>query len=692
MSNLESLSTEELLRIAQRGQKPAPSGPASFDERFGAGPMASQSDPMEMLSTEQLIKIAQSKPTKGESAFLGGIKGMTANYIDEISAGLNAGYDKITGQDDLGSAYDRHLGSARTKLRAAEKENPKSFLAGQVGGSVLPAFALPGAGAGNLMAQTARAGAIGLGYGAAAGFGEGEGLSDRINKAETGAVIGGVTGLAAPGVIEGVKFATRPFVNAAKGLFPERLATKQVSDAIGRDRAAGRAGMTPDELRAAQAAEKPVVAADLGGETTRALARSAANTSPEARSALGGVVEDRFRGQSGRVAEAVGAESRLAGIAPEDVPAVLKERAKEVNSPAYRELFNKNRNIVFDEEIEAISQAPAVQQAIKDAVSVGNNRAVAEKLPPIDPNYRNLQFWNEVYKNLRDRANNLYRAGEGGAADPISNLSKQLRSRLDHVAPEYAKVRGNAKAFFDAEDAFEAGTKFAKSSPDSMKFTDAAKNLSGMKEGEKELFREAYLLALKDKASKIPDTRDVTKALFNSPADRQRAELALGVDSVKRLTSELQVERAMDALRGALGNSTTARQLNEQGMAGLGNIARHAAESGAAGAVGGALAGLYTGDWSPKTLGLGALGGAALRAGASKIDAQVAKRVGELLASNDPQKINLLIQSAAKSPRYMEALRDLTINLATVNAPRATQKMFSRGAMPSLASEGETDK
>src|SRR5688500_3366116 len=40
---------------------------------------------------------------------------------------------------------------------------------------------------------------------------------------------------------------------------------------------------------------------DIGGDTTRALARSAANTSPEGRTALNRAIDDRFEGQSGRL-------------------------------------------------------------------------------------------------------------------------------------------------------------------------------------------------------------------------------------------------------------------------------------------------------------------------------------------------------------------------------------------------------
>ena len=88
--------------------------------------------------------------------------------------------------------------------------------------------------------------------------------------------------------------------------------------------------------------------------------------------------------------------------------------------------------------------------------------------------------------------------------------------------------------------------------------------------------------------------------------------VALDVDSAARAL------RLADQLRGAMGNSTTARQLMELGIGGAGGFA-------------------LTGDWQ------GALTGAALAKGTrymgERVDSQVMEQVARLLTSDSPQAL-----------------------------------------------------
>ena len=111
--------------------------------------------------------------------------------------------------------------------------------------------------------------------------------------------------------------------------------------------------------------------------------------------------------------------------------------------------------------------------------------------------------------------------------------------------------------------------------------------------------------------------------------------------------------------RGALGNSTTARQLMELGLAG-----------------GGGLGWAATGD--PRYMAWGAAAGLA-RAGArianAKVDERVMKKVAEMLISEDPAVIEKAIRQAAFSPQY----------LAAVEAISEAAGRLSRAAPPALA-------
>ena len=95
----------------------------------------------------------------------------------------------------------------------------------------------------------------------------------------------------------------------------------------------------------------------------------------------------------------------------------------------------------------------------------------------------------------------------------------------------------------------------------------------------------------------------------------------------------------MDALRGAFGNSTTARQLIESGVIGGGTW-------------------WYTGDFN-KGIAAAALTSGARMAG-KKIDGNVMTKTAEMLLSNDPKLIARAVQNATMSPQHMAALEALT--------------------------------
>ena len=182
-----------------------------------------------------------------------------------------------------------------------------------------------------------------------------------------------------------------------------------------------------DDFAAASRNGQPIMNADRGGETTRALARAAANQSPEARGVMERATSDRFNEQSSRIGRLI---SRVTGGKTDDLMQVdaIRDAAAAANRPAYQlaESMPAAQNM-WNDGFAQLMQAPAMQQAARQATTRGANRAAVEGFTPIrnpfaiGPDGRmglagnarpTLQFWNQVKRNLDGMIGKAQRAGD----------------------------------------------------------------------------------------------------------------------------------------------------------------------------------------------------------------------------------------------------------------------------------------
>jgi hypothetical protein len=593
-------------------------------------------------------------PSRGKSALLGAFQGATFNFGDEIASGVNAGLDYVTGQapNGIGAAYDSRLADARRQMQEAETTNPGSFLAGQLGGGIATIPFTP------MRAGVAGGLATGALYGGLSGAGAGEGVGGRLAGAGIGAGVGGALGAAAPVVIGGIGSAARGIGNAVSNatgvvrgaLNPEAEAGRRVVGALARDARIGGSQMDDVGLAAAQAAGQPVRVADMGGETTRALARSAANTSPEGKAALGRLTNDRFETQGNRVVEFV---QRLAGTKG-DAGARregLQAAAKAANRGAYARAYAEGASGIWDATLQRLAQAPALMKEIRDAVRRSANKAASQGFRPVQNPFveteaglamkpgmtPSLQFWDVVKQGLDDQIEALGRAGAKSERADLIALRNSLRQHLDDLVPSYSAARRGAAAAFGAEDALEAGQKFISSS---MSNHDARRALAKMSGPERALFGEGFAASLIEQVQRTGDRRNVINQIWGTARARERIEIALGKTKAAELEMFVRVENIMDMLRGAVsGNSTTVQQLAAMGLAG------------------GATYSGFKGDASASNFAMGAAIGAILKRGSMHIDGAVAQRVAEMLASESPELVRKASAIVAKSKTLAEGIR-----------------------------------
>lgn len=649
-------------------------------------------------------EIGKEKPAdKGvvNAAMRGAAQGLSANFYDELKGIAAAGgaedgptfpdgtrregIDHVImglakywfGDKDAENKYNEVVGRERALNKEAEDQHPIANTVGNIAGSMaIPLGA--GMGAATLPGRMAVGAGVGAGIGALSGAGEGVGAGDRTGKAITGGALGAALGGVAPAVVEGViqggRVVAQPVVNAVRGAInPENEAARRVTTAIQRDmqqdpNAINR--LNPTEFANSVHGGGPARIMDIGGETTRGLARSAANTSPEGRTALTQSINDAYEGQSPRIINWLNNTFHYPNA--EAQQRALDQAARNVNRPAYARAYQQGSGGIWSQELEQFAQAPIVQDAIRQASLTGANDAARRGFQPVRSPFTfengrmtlradadgnralpNLQFWDIVKRNL----------DANGSADARS-FARALRDHLDDVVPSYREARAGAAHFFGAGDALEAGQNFVSSK---MANGEARRALAQMNPTERQLFQDGFVSRFIQHLGEIGDRRNVLNSIAQSPAARERLSIALGPQRAAELEAQLRVEGIIDLARNAVtGNSTTARQLAELGFA------------GGAGSLG--VHGAY--NQSPGELTASAVAGALL-AGRKGIDQRVARQVAEMLVSNDPRRLLQGVRLLARNGNMMESLRSVDKRIAAIGG-----EQVPHASIPALQAAG----
>lgn len=639
------------------------------------------------------VSMDMTKADRGamDAAARGAAQGLSANFYDELRGLVEANgaspkdpasiYNLIggavkywTGQPEAVKAYDEATTRERAETKTAEDQHPVASIAGNVAGAIaLPLGA--SASAATLPGRMATGAAVGAGLGGLSGVGEGNGVVDSLSRGATGAAIGGALGGVAPAAIEGVIRGTRaaagPIANTLRGIRnPEDEAARRVATSIQRDiqadpSAASR--LTPQEFAGSLQQGGPATIMDLGGETTRALARSAANTSPEGRAALSRTINDRFEGQSDRV---TGWLRNTFHFPDANAQAqALTDVAKSVNRPAYAKAYAEGRAGIWDDQLSELSQAPVVQDAVSAALKQAQNKSASGALNAatserwVNNGKPTLEFWDLVKRQIDQDINVAKRAGKTEDVGTLTEVKNVIVSKLDEAVPSYAKARAGAAQFFDAQDSLEAGKNYVTKN---VANSDVRRALAQMTPTERQLFQDGFVSEFIANINRVGDRRSVLNKIAESPAAREKLNIALGKDKAAELEAGLRVEGIMDMARNAVqGNSTTARQLAELGLAG-----------GAYGFSGGGMNPFS----DPGAVMNAALAYGALK-GKNKINENVSRKVAEMLTSSDPAKLLQGIRVVTRNQNLFNSLRSADKGLARVGGEQS-------GGIPALQAAG----
>lgn len=482
------------------------------------------------------------------------------------------------------------------------------------------------------------------------------GLGGAFAPGVPSAIIGGAAATA--------KAVASPITNVVRGgVAPEAEAARRVATAY-RDtvsetpaarniqRMTGVDQLTPEALQSLAANQLQERAAghggpslgaetrlmDITGERGRALARSASNVSPEARDTIAGVIRPRFESQGQRagsfVEELAGGD--LAGRSRD----ALEEMAYTARAPFYEAAFREGDQGIMTPALQRLAQAPAVRDAMNRTGDELLNKHAAGRLMTTahGPDGPTLEYWDQVKRLLNDQFNRLSRQGRTSEAANIAGITDRLVAELDRNVGSYAQARGVSMGLFRANNALDAGENFAAAH---IPNEAAHRALRDMSPQERELFRQGFSSRKLEQINATGDRRNLVSLLASSSAEREKWQTALGPIPARQLEAFLHSESLMDLSRTAVsGNSTTARQFMELGLA------------GGTGALISGFDPTNPAGWIAAVLtkyGAHRVGGA--------VDARVAQQVANMLVSRDPAVMRRGLSLAASNRPILEAMR-----------------------------------
>lgn len=510
----------------------------------------------------------------------------TFGFADEIAAGLNSLPALIT-DEDYSTAYARNLAAER----ARDKTGGVERVAGQVGGGLATAFAMPATAAARLPAVIRYPGAGAL-YGGAYGLGSGEGgTQQRTQSAATGAAVGAGLGVVAPAAVSAVKGGARVFTRPGA----ESRAAKKLANAVRRDE------MTPQ-----QAAQKlddlgpEATIADLGANTT-GLGRVVANLPGKGKQIADEVYEARQFSSGSRVMDS---SRRTLGSSGDDFYQTLEQTAaarRSAAKPLYDEAYNYP--VMYSERLEQFLKSPIGQRALEGARKIFAAETAAARLKgePVDaPQWfvrlmsgdgvdtatirqvPTTRLWDYMLRGLDDVLEG-YRDRTTGrlVLDTEGRAVAQVRAALDDHVMELNP------ALKTARNAWAGPTRSMNAMHDGRAFIrhDAevsADKLRRMTASEREYFLMGVTRGIRDIVTNVQDGASVVRRLLKVPAVREKLRTVFPDEGAyNAFMSDLAREQTFNKTRNALlhGSRTTplAEEMKDAGLTGLTGIAQDVA-------------------------------------------------------------------------------------------------------------------
>lgn len=563
--------------------------------------------------------------SKLESGIRGGVQGLTFGLSDEGYGAYRGVKNLVTGDGDFSSGYAQGRDEEREANKRAHEANPGTYLAGEIGAGLAVPFGAAKVGltagreAATLGARSLAAGKEGAAYGGAYGYGKGEGAEGSLVNAAKSAAVGAPIGAALPGAIDLTRAVAGKVATPIRAVLnPEAVGNEKLAEAMMRDSqlpATQALEQASDRLARVRQTTPEAMLADVGGENTRSLLRSAANMPSVGSQQLNKALDFRQSNQWRRIER--GLEENLANpseyassidgiIAQREaaakpafdaafrVPIKPTDQLVEVlQRPGMQNILERVRNKMADEGVSVASGA--AQHPIEGAASVNGRTLSTQELeayvgalkqgkgpeflakmpakpePVPTPTLNDspqMPFLHRTKMEI-DKAIGEVKRGQSNTMNWDVNTLNTLKRDLVNAIPNpqykaaLKSYAGDSALKNAAEDGFEQAMK--------MPTEEIKKTLSGLgSDAEREMWRLGASRALASKIRQGNVMRDRTENLFGSPDMQKRLEGIFPDNASRRqFQRALVIEARMaDTRKAVQGNSTTAKQLAQGDEAG----------------------------------------------------------------------------------------------------------------------------
>jgi hypothetical protein len=525
---------------------------------------------------------------KAGSAAMGAADVISMGFGDEAAAGLGTLIDKLPG--GKGASYAENLNEIRGNQAQAQQDNPKSYIAGQVGGGLAQGLAAgPGILAnaptvlGRAIGGSMMGGGLGAVYGAGSGTDAKSRVVDALESGGAGALIGGALPVAGKGV---------------------STIVAKIADAIAGGSAAKSAGTSPQVLRMLQS----VMEADgtLGPKGQANIAAAGpdamlADAGPNAKAVLDTAIQrggpgavdarDAIAARTANATQNVGNAVDTALGQPQGL-VTAKTAIRTGSAPARQTAYDAAYAAPIDYAkpegmaIENIVKTRVPQSAISAAnelmrtegnaskqilAKVADDGSVTyEKMPDV----RQLDYITRGLNEVADQADGAGKLGGTTARGrAYSGLSQELRDNLRALVPEYGTALDTAADPIRRSKAIDFGSKLLSPSVTTDQVSQAVQGMTGP---EKDALAQGVRSKLYDTLANVTRTisdgdvpaREAVKAIkdLSSSANRAKLTEAIGQTKADALFAEIdQAAKSFDMRAAMTENSKTfARQATNQ--------------------------------------------------------------------------------------------------------------------------------